>query len=66
MPKMKTNKGAAKRFGVTGSGRYKHKKAGRRHLLTAKSPGRKRHLREDALVPPADEKNVQRLLPYGK
>ena len=42
MPKIKTNKGAAKRFRVTGTGKIKRMKAGRRHLLTSKAPGRKR------------------------
>ena len=64
MPKMKTNRAAAKRFAVTGKGRVKHKKAGRRHLLSNKAAGRKRHLREDKLVTEADEKNIKRLMPY--
>lgn len=64
MPKMKTKKAAAKRFSVTGSGRIKHKKAGRRHILTNKNTKRKRHLREDALVSKSEERNIKRLLPY--
>lgn len=64
MPKMKTKKAAAKRFSVTGSGRIKHKKAGRRHILTNKNTKRKRQLREDALVSKSEERNIKRLLPY--
>ena len=65
MPKMKTKKAAAKRFSMTGSGRIKHKKAGRRHILSNKGPKNKRHKREDSLVTKADHKNIKRLLPYG-
>lgn len=64
MPKMKTNRGAAKRFSVTGSGRVKHKKMNRRHILTKKAPKRKRHLRQDALLNKTDESNIKRLIPY--
>jgi large subunit ribosomal protein L35 len=64
MPKMKTNKGARKRFNVTGSGRVKFKKMHRRHLLTAKSQKRKRQSRQDGILTKADEANVKRLLPY--
>lgn len=62
MPKMKSHSGAKKRLKKTGSGRLKRKKAYRRHILTKKSSKRKRHLRKDALVAPADEKNMQHLL----
>ena len=62
MPKMKSHSGAKKRLKKTGSGRLKRKKAYRRHILTKKSSKRKRHLRKDALVAPADEKNLQHLL----
>jgi large subunit ribosomal protein L35 len=62
MPKMKTNKGAAKRFKKTGTGRLKRNKQGRRHILTKKTPKRKRQLRRDALVCKADEKRIKRLL----
>jgi large subunit ribosomal protein L35 len=65
MPKMKTKKGAAKRFAMTGTGRIKHKKQNRRHILTNKAAKRKRHLRETVLVAKADEANIKRLLPYG-
>lgn len=62
MPKMKSHSGAKKRLKKTGSGRLKRKKAYRRHILTKKTSKRKRHLRKDALVAPADEKNLQHLL----
>ena len=62
MPKMKSNSGAKKRFARTGTGRLKRKKAFRSHILTKKSPKRKRHLREDTLVAKVDEKRMERLL----
>ncbi len=62
MPKMKTNSGAKKRFGRTASGRLKRKKAFAKHILTKKSPKRKRDLRKDTLVHKSDEKRVKRLL----
>jgi large subunit ribosomal protein L35 len=63
MPKMKTNRSAAKRFKKTASGRLKRGKQNRRHILTKKSPKRKRQLRRAALVSKADEKRMKRLLP---
>lgn len=65
MPKMKTNKAAAKRFQVTGSGKVKHKKAGRRHILSTKSPKNKRQKRADGILSKGDEKNIKRMLPYS-
>jgi large subunit ribosomal protein L35 len=62
MPKMKTNRSAAKRFKKTASGRLKRGKQNRRHILTKKTPKRKRQLRRDALVSKADEKRMKRLL----
>jgi large subunit ribosomal protein L35 len=62
MPKMKTNRSAAKRFKKTASGRLKRGKQNRRHILTKKSPKRKRQLRSPALVSKADEKRMKRLL----
>lgn len=62
MPKMKSHSGAKKRLKKTGSGKIKRKKAFRAHILTKKSSKRKRHLRRDALVAPADEKNLKHLL----
>lgn len=65
MPKMKTNRSAAKRFSKTGSGKYKRNKAYRSHILTKKSPKRKRQLRKSTLVSKADLKRVKRLLGGG-
>jgi large subunit ribosomal protein L35 len=62
MPKMKTNKGAAKRLKKTANGRLKRGKQNRRHILTKKTPKRKRQLRKDGLVSKADEKRMKRLL----
>ena len=64
MPKIKTRRGAAKRFKSTASGRIKRGKAFRRHILTKMSSKRKRQLRMGALVAPADEPAVRRQLPY--
>ncbi|MFH1765138.1 MAG: 50S ribosomal protein L35 [Gemmatimonadota bacterium] len=62
MPKMKTNRGAAKRLRKTGSGKIKRMRAFKSHILTKKSPKRKRRLRTATLVSKADEKRVRRLL----
>ena len=62
MPKMKSNSGAKKRFKTTGSGRLKRKKAFHSHILTKKSQKRKRNLRKDTLVDPADESRIKRLV----
>ncbi|MEM1126431.1 MAG: 50S ribosomal protein L35 [Bacteroidota bacterium] len=62
MPKVKTNSGAKKRFSLTGKGRIKRKKAFHSHILTKKSPKRKRNLRQATLVDQADEPRVRRLL----
>ncbi len=64
MPKMKTHRGAAKRFKLTASGKVKHAKAYRGHLLAKKTSKRKRRLRQSEVLSPADEKNMKRLLPY--
>jgi large subunit ribosomal protein L35 len=63
MPKMKTHRGAAKRFKKTGSGKIKRYRAFASHLLGKKSPGRKRRLRKSTLVKPADTKRVKLLIP---
>ena len=63
MPKLKTNRAAAKRFKQTASGRFKRHQSHRRHILTKKSPKRKRQLRGPALVHPADTVLVRRMLP---
>ena len=65
MPKMKTHKGAAKRFKVTGSGKVKAKKAGLRHILTSKSPKRKRALRHPGILEGADAANIKKMMPYS-
>lgn len=64
MPKMKTNRGAAKRFKATGSGKIKRKKAFKSHILTKKSTKRKRNLRQSGLVAECDQASVKRMLPY--
>ncbi len=64
MPKLKTNRGAAKRFKVTASGKVKHTKAYASHLLSGKTTKRKRKLRKSVVVSKRDTKNVKRLLPY--
>lgn len=64
MPKMKTNRGAAKRFRKTASGKFKRAQSHRRHILTKKSTKRKRHLRSGQLVNDADTKLIARMLPY--
>lgn len=65
MPKLKTHKGAAKRFRKTATGKYKRGKSHARHILTKKSAKRKRKLDIDTLVSDADQKRVERMLPYG-
>lgn len=62
MPKMKTVRGAAKRFKVTGSGKIKRQSAFRSHILTSKSPKRLRTLRQAQLVNDADEQRIKRCL----
>ena len=66
MPKMKTKKGAAKRFRLTGSGKVKRSKAFKRHILTSKSTKRKRHLDMESLVSKADDRRIRAMLPYGR
>lgn len=62
MPKSKTKSGAKKRFKVTGTGKIKHKKAYKRHILTKKETARKRALGNDGLVHAADAKSIRRQL----
>ncbi len=64
MPKMKTKKGAAKRFKKTANG-FKRKQAFRSHILTKMSTKRKRNLRGTCMVDEADEASIKRLLPYA-
>ncbi len=65
MPKMKTNRGAAKRFKLTGSGKIKRAKAYSSHILTKKSTKRKRGLRQGSLVDAVDFKGIRKILPYA-
>jgi len=65
MPKVKTKRGAAKRFTLTKSGKVKRSKAYKSHILTSKSTNRKRGLRKASLVANVEQKNIRRLLPYG-
>ncbi|MDR3312166.1 MAG: 50S ribosomal protein L35 [Spirochaetaceae bacterium] len=66
MPKMKSKRAAVKRFSLTGSGKVKYKKMNLRHILTKKSPKRKRHLRGSGILSEADAAKVRKqLLPYG-
>ncbi|MCB2182084.1 MAG: 50S ribosomal protein L35 [Desulfobulbaceae bacterium] len=64
MPKMKTNRGAAKRFKMTGSGKVVRRKAYTSHILTKKSTKRKRNLRQSDIVDPSNVKGIKRILPY--
>ncbi len=65
MPKVKTKRGAAKRFRKTASGKFKMKHAFMRHQLTHKSRKRKRNLRQPGIVPATDAHRLKRLLPYA-
>ena len=64
MPKIKTNRAAAKRFKVTGTGKLKRSKAYKRHILTKKTTKTKRNLRKEALVDATNVKNMKKILPY--
>jgi len=62
MPKMKTDKGAAKRIKITGTGRLRRRQAFLNHYLEKKSPSRKRHLGKETDFAPGDAKQMKRLL----
>jgi len=64
MPKMKTNRGAAKRFKTTGSGKIVRNKAYCSHILTKKTTKRKRNLRKSGLVDETNVKGIKRIMPY--
>lgn len=64
MPKLKTNRGAAKRFKKTATGKYKCAQSYLNHILTKKSTKRKRHLRNNEVVAEADTPSIRRMLPY--
>jgi len=65
MPKLKTHRGAAKRFKSTASGKFKRSKAYKSHILTKKSTKRKRQLDTPPLADESDQKRLERMLPYG-
>ena len=64
MPKLKTHRGAAKRFNKTGTGKVTRKKAFARHILTTKTRKQKRKLRGTTGVDPIDTPRVARMIPY--
>ena len=64
MPKMKTNKSAAKRFKVTGTGKLKRNKAYKSHILTKKTNKNKRNLRKPAITDATNVKTMKKILPY--
>ncbi len=64
MPKMKTNRAAAKRFKKTGTGKLKRQKAYKQHILTKKSAKRKRGLRKSTMTDSTNVKNMKKILPY--
>ena len=63
MPKIKTKRGAAKRFKTTATGKIKINKAGRRHILTSKPTGRKRNMRKGGYAAKADVAAIRRMIP---
>ena len=63
MPKMKSHSGAAKRFKKTGTGKIVRQKANKQHILTKKRTKRKRGLRQDTLLAPADVSRVKKMIP---
>ena len=63
MPKLKSHRGAAKRFSTTKSGKIKRAKAYKSHILTKKSTKRKRNLRKSTIIDPAN-RNMKKVLPY--
>ena len=66
MPKLKTHKGAAKRFRSTASGKFKRGHSHARHILTKKTSKRKRVLDIDVIASEADQERIERMLPYGR
>jgi large subunit ribosomal protein L35 len=66
MPKLKTHKGAAKRFRLTATGKIKRGHSHARHILTKKTNKRKRQLDIDTIVSEGDQKRVEAMLPYGR
>lgn len=64
MPKMKSSRGAMKRFKVTASGKVKRSRSGKSHLLSSKSKKRKRRLRQATVVSAKETKTIRKLIPY--
>jgi large subunit ribosomal protein L35 len=64
MPKLKTHRGAAKRFSLTGTGKVKRSRAFTSHILTSKTRKRKRNLRQSALVHETNQPAIKRMIPY--
>lgn len=64
MPKLKTNRGAAKRFIKTGKGGFKHRPAFKNHILTKKATKRKRGLRHTTMASASDVPSLKRMLPF--
>ncbi|HPL63349.1 MAG: 50S ribosomal protein L35 [Syntrophales bacterium] len=64
MPKVKTHRGAAKRFSLTGTGKVRRKKAYHSHILTKKSSKRKRNLRKPGILDDRDAPAIKKLIPY--
>jgi large subunit ribosomal protein L35 len=65
MPKLKTRKTAAKRFKITGTGKFKYSNANKQHILTKKSPKRKRNLRKRDIADDTNKKAIRKMLPYS-
>jgi large subunit ribosomal protein L35 len=64
VPKIKTNRAAAKRFRVTASGKIKRNKGFKSHILSTKSKKRKRQLRKASMVSAVETRNIRQLIPY--
>jgi large subunit ribosomal protein L35 len=64
VPKIKTNRAAAKRFRVTGTGKIKRNKGFKRHILSSKGKKRKRQLRKATTVAAVESRNIRQLIPY--
>jgi large subunit ribosomal protein L35 len=65
MPKMKTNRAAAKRFKITGTGKVRRSKGGLNHMMQEKSKKRLRRLRKNDMVDSTFQKRIKLMLPYG-
>ena len=65
MPKIKTHRGAAKRFSLTKTGKVKRSKAFASHILTSKTTKRKRNLRKGAILDKTNEREIKKLIPYA-